>query len=324
MLHRIGLILMCLIVAVLIGTANGQETPPEQPTSVRLSQPIPVTMRLTKGNAVMQAMLLSVDENGISVMTAQGRTVDFANSAVKTVRSADGSIFYTPAKDDANELIQRLTRLQPSTNSPNSVPGQPTGSVPAQPPMTSGLPGFGPGRIPFRMGGSAPAGGHSQMPAMPSMPKPPNFSNPPMNSMAHAQSPGMPSGMPPGMPAPPSAPAGSHMQFPQTPPNLGMPPNARIPPHVGMPPNPGMPPNMGMQTIWEYQCLSCRHKFTSTTEIHPGSRCPKCNILITSVNGKTSPNMPISAYRAGSIVGAVIGVGIVILAIVAIVVRSTS
>ena len=325
MLRQSGLILTCLVMSLVTATVWSQETPPTAPPSVRLTQPIPVTMRMVKGNAVVQGMLLGLEENSISVLTAQGRTIDYANSAVKTMRSADGSIFYTPAKDDANELIQRLSKLQ-ANSLPSGGPAQP-GSLPGQPSMAGGQTGAQPGRIPFTMGGSTPAGSHSSsMPSsttMPSMPKPPNF-NPPANQMAHSQPSSMPSGMP--MPTSPSMPMGSHMQTPSTPamPNMGSNMGPGMGPQMGTPPNLGMPPHMGMPTIWEYQCLSCRHRFTSTTEIQPGARCPKCNVLFHSVNGKTNGSSMTSAYRAGSIAGSFVGLGLVVLVIIAVVVRSSS
>lgn len=123
----------------------GGASAPADPNSFRFSQPIPVTIRRSN-NAIAQGMLVAITPDGITVMTAQGRSFDYTNKTFRSVRSLDGSFFYNPTKDDPAEFIQRL-------NQAHGGAGGGAGGAGANP------------SVPFTVTGTQPMGGHGQTPA---------------------------------------------------------------------------------------------------------------------------------------------------------------
>lgn len=294
-----ALLILCLISTLPLAAQEASTD------SVRLSQPIPVTIRMTNNN-IVKGMLVGMDQNGISIMNQQGRTVDFTYNKVRSFRNQDGSIFFTPAKDTAGDLIGRLNTLQPAQ----------TGNA------------GGPGAANSFTGG----GGHGQMP--PAFTPPPPF-----QASAHNQS-----HAPTYNPPPPTIPSSSHSHSSYTPPpnpytppashsshtphTPYSPPPMHNPMHNQMPPPPSMPQmgqgpmNNQMQMVWEYTCTNCRHKFESATEVKAGHRCAKCGVVwgeIQDQSGRTISSSP--AAKVGSGIG---GLALIIGIIVAIVRKAQS
>ena len=304
MSRRFGFCVAFLVSSLLAASQLVAQDAPSD--SVRFNQPIPVTIRMAN-NAVVQTMLVGIDQDGISTITPQGRAVEYAFPKVRTVRSKDGSLFFTPAKDDMPDIITRLGALNPSTPAPTggipggtSFPGGAT--MPAMPAMRP-QPGLGhapamPTQMGLNSGPSAPSMMAHSQPSSPSSYSPPSmqpqFSNPPPH----------PTGMP-------NMPMGGHSQMPS--PNMSMPGmNGNNPMHSNM-----GAPNMGQQMVMQYECTKCHYKFTSPTEIKAGHRCTNCGVVwgeIKDENGRTLSSSP--AARIGGGVGILVFVISVIVAIV--------
>ncbi len=255
----------------------------EASDSVRFNQPIPVTIRMSN-NAIIKTMLVGIDQDGISTVSPQGRAVEYLFPKIRTVRSQDGSLFITPAKDDMAEVITRLSALNPAPASPNAAgPGVPGGAA---------MPGFGHGQpMPSQPGFNNGMSG-AQMMAHAQAPSQPTYNPPPdMASTAHASMPPQfnnysppPSGMP-------------HSQMSQ-PPQMSMP---GMGPHQQMNSNMG-PPNMSQQMVMQYECTKCHYKFTSTTEVKAGHRCTNCGIIwgeIQDQSGRTISSSPAAKIGGG-------------------------
>ena len=332
MLFRLGLCLSTLMVLCLDGTAA--EAQEAGANSFRFNQPIPVTIRRSN-NSVVQTFLVGIDATNVTVANAQGRQIEYPNNTVRSVRSNDGSFFYSPAKDNLADVVQRLNQAQPATN----APGQP--GIPGQPGATS--------TVPFTVSGAnpQPGAGHSQ-PGFPGNPQgnnnaAQNATNAAMaQMMAHSQAnanrqpgstsppayaPGahsqaMPSGSPspmPGMPMPmgghnqssspapgmPGMPMGGHSQTPSMPNN----------------PMPGMNTAPQMQMQMEYECSKCKHRFTSPVEIKAGHKCAKCGVIwgqVQDQNGNVTSSSP------GARIGGGVGIVVVVIGIIAAIVRKVN
>lgn len=292
-------------------TAPGNQ-PAASKDSFRFNQPIPVNIRKSN-NAVIQMMLLGIDLKSISVMSPQGRTFEYANNTVRSVRSFDGSFFYAPNKDNPAEMISRLNQLQPANSNPaEAAAGQPAPASTAPFTVTGAQPsttaahsqpmpatGFGNSGQGLNGGTAAPAAAHS-----PASPTTAHTQAPFTTSGAHSQSP-MPTTtttMPamshsPASPMPSTTPATSH---------------GANPGHF----SPAMVPQTAT-TMWEYECSKCHHRFTSPTEIKAGHRCVKCGVVwgqVQDQNGRVMSSSP--AARAGSAVGLIVVVAGIIAAIV--------
>lgn len=296
--------------------------------SYRFSQPIPVNIRKSN-NAVLQAMLVGIDLTNITIMTPQGRTLEFSNKTVRSVRSLDGSFFYNPAKDDAAATIKKLNQFAPANGAttagqPGVSPGTTAGTTAGSTvPFTVAGNGAGQAAGGTTSGSSAhmPAHGQTGGSTVPFSTTPAANSHtaytPPTTttpSTSHS-----PSGSHSGMPS------GSHAYAPPTSANSGMPsssshfppvnPGPAIP-SAGMPG--GMPEGMGPQTtLIEYQCSKCKHKITSATEIKAGHKCSNCGVVwgqVQDENGRITSSSP--GARAGGAVSLIIVVVGVIAAIV--------
>lgn len=243
------------ILSQLAGMGLAQEVSSD---SYTFNQPIPVTIRMSNNN-VFQGMLMGVNQTGVSVLTPQGKLTEFAHKKMKSVRSADGSIFFQPAKDDIGELIGKLNTLSP--NNKAAAPGQanagsgPNAAMPmAQPNAAHSQPATTTTAMP------AP---HAQM-STPSYTPPAQTTSsytPPAHSMSSYTPPYSPPAMPP-----------MQAHAPSMAPSMTMPPQ---------------PPQM--QMMWEYQCSKCRHKFTTTVQMTPGQSCPKCGTKWQYINGQGAP-----------------------------------
>ena len=329
MSRRVGLCLAALLLH-LAGSADvGVQAQEASTNSFQFRQPVRVTLRMAN-NSVIQSTLVGIDENGISVMSQQGKRIEYANKAFKTLRSADGSIFYTPAKDSATDLIERLNQLQPATpagTGPGGIPGQPGipgSSVPFT--VTGAQPQTQPGSAHSQPGATNPFGGNNagnpgnnpaaQMMAhaqanMNSRPGS-GFPNTPPPNMSHSQSPNnMQPNMQPNMP---------NMQ-----PNMPMGGNMNPPSMPNMQHNmPNMQNNMagapGQATMWEYECSKCRHRFTSATEIQAGHRCAKCGVVWGQVQDQ---NGNVTSRTPASVIGTGIGVVVVVIGIISAIARKS-
>jgi hypothetical protein len=275
--------------------------------SVQFQTAIPVSLRKSNGS-LMRGFLIGISESSVTFRNAQGRTFEFQNDTVKSVRSADGSVMYSPGKDNAAEVIQQMRTQQATTGSngavPNTGPGQvnpggahgtspmPNGSLPFTPIQTPPNPNAGAhgqprgnGAIPFMPIPSQPnpSAGHSPMPShnmpMPSHNAPMPSHNTPMSS--HVT-------MPPTMPAQP------HMQMP------GVMPQTQI--------------------MHQYQCMKCRHIVTSPVELQAGHRCTHCGTVwgqVQDQSGRVVSSSPVAAVGGG------VGVVVVIIGIIAAIVRKS-
>lgn len=253
--------------------------------SFTFNQPVPVTIRMSNNN-VLQAMLMGVNQTGVSVLTPQGKVAEFAHKKVKSVRSADGSIFFQPAKDDVGELITKLNTLMPNNKTATAAGQANAGSGPnATMPM--------------------PSAAHSQ-PSSTS-----TTTTMPAMQMAHSQPPTTSY-------TPPAHSSSSYSPPPYTPPP--MPHMAAPPPSMTMPP---AMPQMQQQLMWEYQCSKCRHKFTTTVQMTPGQSCPKCGTKWHYINGQGAANSqgaPLVKERPAilhpKVLGTIVGVVVVLAAAV--------
>jgi hypothetical protein len=346
--------LALLVFACLVGTTDlvvlGQEA---APTSFKFNQPIPVVIRKSN-NSIANMMLLGINENGITVMSAAGKTFEYANNTFRNLKSADGSFTYSPTKDNASEVIQRLNQLQPANANPA---GQGPGGAPV------------PGGTPFTFtnpGAHAQPAAHAQPPntfppstfppTAPGFGQPNSGANPTAAAahaqamMAHAQSATAPGAVPPTNTFTPPAHAGphnahsnAHSQTPFTTPAStpgmhsqspsgmpGMPAHNQMPPtapgmmpgmNPGMAPgmNPGMNPGAGAnsQSLMMYQCSKCKYQFTSAVEIKAGHKCAQCGTIwgeVRDENGRVTSTSP--AAKVGGAVGLIVTVIGIIAAIV--------
>lgn len=270
--------------------------------SFTFSQPIPVTIRMSN-NAIVQVMLLGLDQDGISVMSPQGKQLKYEHKKVKSVASADRTFFYNPSKDNLGEVIERLNKLQPQSSTPAGTNTTTT---------TTGQPfagNAGGATVPFTVGGARPGGGHSQssMPPGFGVPNANNAATSAASMMAHSQA-GRNSTMP--MPTTTTTtmptttmpttttPFGGHSQTTTTPfttstmPSAGhssMPSMSTMPsmnrttpmPNMGHMPTPGssMPgPSFPSQGMFQYECMKCKYTFTTSGEMKAGGKCPKCGV----------------------------------------------
>jgi len=340
------------------GALFGQETPGTgaapvaDPNTYRFSQPIPVIIRRSN-NAIAQGMLVAITREGITIMSPQGRSLDYANKTFRSVRSPDGSFFYNPSKDDPAEFIGRLNQLNPSGNgagqtgpaaSPFTPTGQP-GSAHAQPQPAAGHNAAANSGstfpMPFPTTTPMPNSGHSQS----SFNSSTNSATEAMNRMmAHSQATSN------------SASAAAHNQAMEnerrmaeaqrraseqaaasqahssslTTPMTPLPGDSHMATpggsHSPMPPThqPGlthpMPamPNLPSQTLmYEYECSKCKHRVTSATEIKAGHKCASCGVIwgqVQDENGRVTSSTP--AGRIGGGVGIVVTIIGIIAAIV--------
>ncbi len=309
---------ICFVAVADVG-AQGQ---PDVPTdSYTFNQPVPVNIRKSN-KAIVQMMLLGIDLNGIRVMSAQGKTFEFANNTFISASSLDGSFFYSPTKSNPAEVIQRLNKLQPArtTNQNPNVPG-------------SG-PGF---PMPTAPGAATGPGVHNQIPAgtNPAM----NNAFPNTNSTAHAQPPSYPptNAAFPGSPMPttthsqtppntypaaspmPTSPSASHGAMPGMSHNTmpGSPsPSPTMPtmPHMQSPsmPNTNMSPSMTVQ--YEYVCGKCKKVNHITGTVQAGHRCTHCGVVWQKVldeKGKVVSSSPAAAV-GGAFGGVALIIGIVV------------
>jgi hypothetical protein len=316
------------------GFGQGQEQ--ASTDSFRFNQPIPVNIRKSN-NAVLQAMLAGIDEDKITIITPQGRTLEFNNSTIRTVRSLDGTFFYNPAKDNTAEVIRKLNSMQPAGTGPgatgtgqagragqtgttagSTVPFSITGGnsgTTGQPSNGHAQPGAGhgqgytsPNSTPATSASAAHMAAHSQA-ASPM----PATTAPYTTASSHSQAAAMPA-MPSTSHSPSTMPSMSHTSA-----MPGMSHSSTIP---GMSPSTSGMPGPGMQTMWEFECLNCHHKFTSPVEIKAGHKCVKCGVVwgqVQDQNGRVMSSSP--AARVGGAVG---GIGLIVAIIIGIVKKMQS
>lgn len=348
-LRRCLLFVACLM-AVVPAAAQAQDVVPE---TVQLNQPIPVSIRMTN-NSVVQTLLVGVNKEGITTVTAVGKTAEYSFKKIKSIRNQDGSIFFQPGKDNLTDLLKLLAKLQPpNAGGPGGIgqgKGTGTGAGPngmSSPSVTFTSPSVTPsaghgqgtgttgGNVPFTSPSVTPSAGHGQGAGTTGGNVP--FTSPSVTAPAtgHAQ----PQTMPYPANTTPSPHAGPHAG-PMPMPIPGQPnPGFTSPPPIPRPMGPHLPPgqpniappNMGhgmgmgpqFQTMWEYTCTKCRQKITTTVEMQPGQKCPKCGTTWHFINGKGAPptaptfsNVTISpGLISGIIAGLVVVAGIVLFAL---------
>lgn len=316
------------------GQAGGQGQAQASTDSYRFQQPIPVTIRRTN-NAVVQALLVGIDLNNITVMSPQGRTIEYPNSSVRSARSADGSFFYSPSKDKPSEMIARLNQMQPQNTNPGGAggTGQAGATAGSNVPFTVAGGAGGTGAAAGAGGAAAAAGGHNQ--AMAGFGQgntgTANAGAAAASSaqmMAHAQAGTAGAHTPSAIPATAPTPfTTSHSQGSSFQPNTSSSTPPAMPMGAHSSTMPGTSPSSsGMnspmmpqqQTMgWEYECSKCHHRFTSSVEIKAGHKCVKCGVVwgqVRDENGRVTSSSP--AARAGGAVGLIVVVVGIIAAIV--------
>lgn len=315
-------VVVAFICFVAVADVDAQGQPDVQTDSYTFNQPVPVNIRKSN-KAIVQMMLLGIDLNGIRVMSAQGKTFEFANNTFISASSLDGSFFYSPTKSNPAEVIQRLNKLQPARTM-NQNPNVP-GSGPGFPMPTAPGAATGPGVHNQIPAGTNPAmnnafpntnpTAHAQPPSYP--PTNSAFPGSPMPTTTHSQTP--PSSYPAASPMPtfPSAshgamPGMSHNTMPGSPsPSAPMP----MTPHMQSPSMPNMPQTMTMQN--QYVCGKCKKVNNVTGTVQAGHRCTHCGVVWDQVldeKGKV-----ISSSPAAAVGGAFGGVALIIGIVVAIV-----
>lgn len=323
--HPFSRLLVAAIVCSITVADVGAQVQPDAPTdSYTFNQPVPVNIRKSN-KAIVQMMLLGIDLNGIRVMSAQGKTFEFANNTFISASSLDGSFFYSPTKNNPAEVIQRLNKLQPArtTNQNPNIPG----SGPGFPMPTAPGAATGPGVHNQIPAGTNPAmnsafpntnpTAHAQPPSYP--PTNSAFPGSPMPTTTHSQTP--PSTYPVATPMP-TSPSASHGTMPGMSHNTmpGSPsPSPTMPtmPHMQSPsmPNTNMSPSMTMQN--QYVCGKCKKVNIITGTVQAGHRCTHCGVVWDKVldeKGKV-----ISSSPAAAVGGAFGGVALIIGIVVAIV-----
>jgi hypothetical protein len=73
----------------------------------------------------------------------------------------------------------------------------------------------------------------------------------------------------------------------------GQPPQMPTPPRGSQP---GMPPPSSMQLMDQWECKSCKHKWTTAANTATPTRCPSCKVTFTSV---TNPDGTTSTTSQG-------------------------
>lgn len=308
-LSLLGLLVISLTISV---DAAAQEQA-ATPTSHQFDRPIPVVIRMAN-NGVVQAMLVSLSDDGIGVILPQGRPMTYSPNKVRSVRSTDGSLFYVPAKDDLTALIKRLNaaRAVSATRASPSIAHSSFDTAPANGAQTRSTSTFStapawnrPARTasPFDSRSSSQLPPHqpwtypqqnwpSQQPNWP--PRPAFPPNPTWESQMRSM-PGwqhtVPASMKPTSPldAPATNP-GSSVDYSFLPPNMrnrlngGMPPNVRLAPQ---------------SAGGVYTCQNCQHRVTSPVELKAGYRCVKCGVVWDQVTDEGGGVLSISPAALG-------------------------
>ena len=329
-------LLAALLLFGLAVDVGAQEQPESKTESFQFNQPIPVVIRMSN-RGVVQMMLLGINLDGISVMSPQGKTLEYSNKSFVSARSPDGSFFYNPAKERPAEVIQRLNKLQPQSATPNVNPG--TGVPMATSPVATSPTGPGahnqqpvasntttnpfPSTFPMPMPTTAHAQPSYQQPStttFPTSPMPtthsqpmPTTTSPTTTSPTTSPMPTYPSTAHTAMPSNGTMPtqSGPHMQ-PPTPNMSNMNPTSSM--------NPTTFPSQSTQNI--YLCSKCKQQNLINGTPVAGHRCTHCGVVWNEVvdeNGRVTSSSP--AARVG---GAVSGIALVIGIIVAIVRKSQS
>lgn len=127
--------------------------------------PMPATVRKTSGT-VLRGLWLGIEPEGVRFQTEQGALFTYENKTVRTIRTLDGRLSYSPGKDELEKAVAaarlafpKIVRQAPEViSSPAAtVPGR--GAFPGPPPGFSRPMGGSPfGGSPFSPGG--PSGAH--------------------------------------------------------------------------------------------------------------------------------------------------------------------
>lgn len=336
--HPFSRLLVAAIVCFITVADVGAQGQPEAPAdSYTFNQPVPVNIRKSN-KAIVQMMLLGIDLNGIRVMSAQGKTMEFANNTFISASSLDGSFFYSPTKSNPAEVIQRLNKLQPArtTNQNPNVPGTGPGFPMPTAPGAATVPGvhnqIPPGTNPAisTFPNTTPTA-HAQPPSYPQTNS--AFPGSPMPTTTHAQTPSstypttspMPTSPMPTSPMPtspmPTYPTASHSAMPGMAHNT-MPSSPSPSPSTPMPttpqmqspamPNMNMSPSMTTQNM--YVCGKCKQINKVTGTLQAGHRCTHCGVVWDKVldeNGKVVSSSPAAAV-GGAFGGVALIIGIVV------------